>query len=105
MPLTGPRTAPAPGLRAGSNGVLIVPQTTPERRPTMFFSSWLRNRMTNPCANPAQGHRAARFRPGLEILEDRAVPAILNVTTALDVVDPNDGLLSLREAVLQANAT
>jgi hypothetical protein len=38
-------------------------------------------------------------------LEDRAVPAVLNVTTALDEVNPNDGLMSLREAVLQANAS
>src|SRR5262249_3290526 len=46
-----------------------------------------------------------RCRPRLETLEDRSVPAILNVTTPLDVINPNDGLLSLREAVLQANAS
>src|SRR5207253_4752858 len=40
-----------------------------------------------------------------EPLEDRAVPATLTVTTPLDVVNATDGLLSLREAVLQANAT
>src|SRR5262249_34206769 len=70
----------------------------------MFSSWWLRNR-TNPRANRSatQRQRQARFRPSLEKLEDRAVPAVLNVTTALDVVDPSDGLLSLREAVLQAN--
>jgi hypothetical protein len=70
----------------------------------MFFFSWLRNRNSNPRARRATAPRPkqARFRPLLEVLEDRAVPATLNVTTPLDVVDPNDGLLSLREAVIQA---
>src|SRR5438067_12259611 len=73
----------------------------------MFFFSWLRNRTVNPRANrlAAARRRQARFRPGLEMLEDRAVPAMLDVTTPLDVLDPNDGLLSLREAVIQANAS
>jgi len=31
--------------------------------------------------------------------------AYLTVTTQVDVVDPSDGQLSLREAVAQANAT
>ena len=70
----------------------------------MFFSKWLRNRLTNlRPKHPAPQRRPRRFRPGLEILEDRAVPAVLNVTTALDEVDPNDGVLSLREAIQQAN--
>jgi predicted outer membrane repeat protein len=43
------------------------------------------------------------FRPRLECLEDRAVPATFNVTTTLDVVDPADGKRSLREAVTAAN--
>ena len=30
---------------------------------------------------------------------------LLTVTTATDVIDPDDGRLSLREAVAQANAT
>src|SRR5215510_2100148 len=100
-----PGLAPALGLRAGNDGFFIVPQTTLQRRPTMFFSSWLRNRNSNPRVTRATAPRPkqARFRPLLEALEDRAVPAVLNVTTALDVVHPSDGLLSLREAVLQAN--
>ena len=39
----------------------------------------------------------------LECLEDRSVPATFHVTTILDVVDPADGKLSLREAITAAN--
>jgi predicted outer membrane repeat protein len=87
MPLTGPRTAPALGLRAGRDGASIVPQTTPERRPTMFFSSWLRNRKSSRgprCQRP-------RFRPCLETLEDRCLPSTLTVTSPLD--DGSSGTL------------
>ena len=41
----------------------------------------------------------------VEPLEGREVPATFTVTTFADVVDPNDGRLSLREAVSRANAT
>jgi predicted outer membrane repeat protein len=51
---------------------------------------------------PAPARR--RFRPGIECLEGRLVPAAFAVTTPLDVVNPNDGRLSLREAVSLANA-
>ena len=52
-----------------------------------------------------RGRRPARrsFRPQLEWLEDRVVPSTFNVTTHADVVDPNDGKLSLREAITRAN--
>ena len=43
------------------------------------------------------------FRPRLESLEDRSVPATFNVTTTLDVIDPADGKRSLREAITAAN--
>src|SRR5262249_14163707 len=45
-----------------------------------------------------------RFRPGVECLEGRLAPATFTVTTPLDVVNPNDGRLSLREVVRLANA-
>lgn len=44
-----------------------------------------------------------RVRLGLELLDDRLVPANFVVTTTQDVVDPNDGVLSLREAIIAAN--
>src|SRR5690349_25058312 len=47
---------------------------------------------------------APRRRPQFDVLEDRLVPATFTVTTTLDVPDPNDGKLSLREAVSAANA-
>jgi len=52
--------------------------------------------------------RTRRTHPNrlrLESLEDRSVPATFNVTTTLDVVDPADGKLSLREAITKANTS
>jgi hypothetical protein len=57
--------------------------------------------------------RRGAFRPCLEGLEDRCVPAIFTVNTPLDTVDSNEGdglaadangLASLRAAIMEANA-
>jgi hypothetical protein len=47
----------------------------------MFFSSWLRNRNSNPRAKRATAARPkdTRFRPLIETLEDRCVPSTLVV--------------------------
>ena len=75
--------------------------------PTLLFG------LRNPASHRphAQSHTRRRTplrrAPGrllVEQFEDRTVPSYL-VTTPLDVVDPNDGVLSLREAVQAANAT
>src|SRR5262245_40991258 len=53
---------------------------------------------------PAQ-KKAARRSLSLEPLEDRTLPATFIVNTPHDIIDPNDGLTSLREAALAANAS
>jgi predicted outer membrane repeat protein len=45
------------------------------------------------------------FRPRLDLLENRAVPATFTVTTTIDELIPGDGKLSLREALTRANTT
>jgi hypothetical protein len=84
----------------------MVPQTDPEKeKRIMSFTRWLRNlKSARPHRGAAGKHRApARSRPRLEALEDRCLPSTLTVTTPLDEVNPNDGVLSLREAIQQAN--
>src|SRR5438552_2372448 len=43
-------------------------------------------------------------RPWLETLEDRLAPATITVTTVADDVTPNDGTVSLREAITAINS-
>src|SRR5262249_41429575 len=108
-----PRPGPAPalGLRAGRVVHLIVPQTNSRKEnPSMPFTRWLRNlrSLCHPHRTPGDGRRAdrkarARFRPRLEVLEDRLAPAVLTVTTTHDEVTPKDGNVSLREAIAAIN--
>ena len=55
----------------------------------MIFSSWLRNRTTIPRANRAAAlrQRPARFRPALEMLEDRCVPSTLTVKNYSTIIN------------------
>src|SRR5262249_4880350 len=45
-----------------------------------------------------------RVRPRLEMLEDRVTPSTFTVNTPLDVLGHDNGQLSLRQAILDANA-
>ena len=50
----------------------------------MFFSSWLRKR--HPIQRQTRAAVPRRFRPAMEPLEDRSVPAVLNFMTTLGVI-------------------
>src|SRR5262245_50781767 len=52
---------------------------------------------------PKTKDRVRSIVPTLEILEDRWAPATFTVTTKADVINANDGKLSLREAITRAN--
>jgi hypothetical protein len=52
----------------------------------------------------ASQRRPVRRRLWLEPLEQRAVPAVIKVTTANDDITRNDGTVSLREAIMAMNA-
>jgi predicted outer membrane repeat protein len=118
-----PGLAPALGLRAGSVGFFIVSQANlNEETRTMSFTHWLRNlrsqtRRVGRISNPSQRQMARargvnRYRPRLELLEDRLTPSTLTVTSALDEFDGGtlanpagaDGQLSLREAIGAASS-
>ncbi len=64
---------------------------------------------TSASANAQRFARSRNFASSLwlEALEQRHLltATVVEVTTTQDVIDPNDGLVSLREAVLEANAS
>lgn len=53
--------------------------------------------------SPNARRRAGNQMPSVEGLEDRSLLTTFVVTTAADVVDPNDNFLSLREAIEASN--
>jgi CSLREA domain-containing protein len=71
----------------------------------MSWNSWCRllNR-DRQSRSPEQRKRRRSFRPRLDMLEDRLAPATITVTTAADDLTPNDGSVSLREAIAAVNA-
>src|SRR5262249_14390428 len=105
-----PGHAPALGLRAGTAGLFILSQTNaPKESNRMTFTNWLRDLRGNAHSQRATGNGSqtvrkawARFRPRLEVLEDRLAPALLIVNTTNDEMMAND-VLSLREAINVVN--
>lgn len=72
----------------------------------MSIISWWRKRNSRQLARASKSRRSSNyFRPQLQCLESRNLLATLTVTTTFDVIDANDGALSLREAVIAANAS
>ena len=69
----------------------------------MLFFSWLGKRTSRQSTKRQPRKRTACFRPRVEAMEGRTLPSTFTVNTTLDVVDPNDGKLSLREAITRAN--
>lgn len=60
------------------------------------FSRWLQR----------QRHSAgATLRPQLEYLEDRLAPAVFNVNSLADILNPGTGVVTLRSAIQAANST
>src|SRR5262245_57127735 len=57
-------------------------------------------RRSFPNSFRSRSGRPLRFEP----LESRSLLSTISVTTPMDVTDPGDGLTSLREAIIQANA-
>jgi CSLREA domain-containing protein len=66
------------------------------------WRSCLKRLLSSPSFFRHPPRRHPRLR--VESLEDRLTPTYV-VTTTADVVNPNDGVLSLREAVIAANAS
>ena len=64
--------------------------------------SWLRR--PGKCASRENDRlRDRRRRCAVEALEDRRMLAVLTVETTADLLDSNDGVTSLREAIIAAN--
>ena len=49
--------------------------------------------------------RKRQSQPRLEMLEDRCVPAVFNVNSVADILNPPTGVVTPRSAIEAANAT
>jgi hypothetical protein len=65
---------------------------------------WFRNRRQPLNQSPTRLRRGTRLAC-LELLEDRCVPAVFNVNSLADILNPGPGVVTLRSAIQQANQT
>src|SRR5262245_56232651 len=82
------------------SGVFVVSFARLRELHMMLSLFGLRNRKSALSATGTSRARPRTFRPRLEALEDRTVPAVLHVTTLAD-----SGAGSLRQAISDANDT
>jgi hypothetical protein len=80
-----PGQAPALGLRAGSDGVLLYFQTASERRPIMSLHQWFRRWPAQP-RHVSRPPRRGRLSLRLEQLEDRMLPSTFTAATVSDLI-------------------
>ena len=66
------------------------------------MNRWLGLLRSSSHANQLRRPRA--LSGWLEQLEDRLAPAVVTITTTADDITPNDGSVSLREAITSINA-
>src|SRR5262249_15895142 len=105
--LTGParprRSVCAPTAMAFS----LYRRPPPTRSKIMRLLSWLPRPMVKQLRKRPSRKRRPKphCRLQLEALEDRTVPSTLSVNTVQDVLGHAGGLLSLRQAILDANAS
>src|SRR5262245_7325395 len=70
----------------------------------MSLFRWLKPNRRTPGDSPRPAPRRPGYRPHLEPLEDRLAPATVRVTTVAEELTPNNGVVSLREAITAINA-
>ncbi|MBI5758891.1 MAG: CHRD domain-containing protein [Planctomycetales bacterium] len=77
----------------------------------MLLNSWLRaltlgrSRTLSKRRQAKSGGELSQVARVVERLEDRTLLAVFTVNTAADLIDANDGVVSLREAIIAANQT